>query len=483
MFCDETRLNLKAGKGGDGIVSFRREKYVPRGGPDGGDGGRGADVIFIADENINTLSELHARKKFAAEDGQNGGNSDCHGRNGEDLYLVVPVGTKIFVEQEGSEPELIFDMVKNGMKVCVARGGRGGYGNAHFVSSTRQAPSFAELGEPGEEINVLLEMEMVADVGLVGYPSAGKSTLISVISAAKPKIGDYPFTTLIPNLGVCRMSDFGGDQTQDFVAADVPGLIAGAHEGKGLGDQFLKHIKRTAVLCHVVDLTRSDFIEGFAVINNELQQFDPELLERPQLVLFNKIDALSADDLTTAKQLFVEAYPFVKIEDIIAVSAVARIGLKELVFRLSALVIENRERHKTLVNPHVHDALEVAETTDLFDFSEVAKAKAESTDEDADLHLKIYRPTATDPQSISVQELKPKKYLNEYTNQFELRRRFQITGQRFEQIVVMTNIYNDEAIARVFDVIKKKGLDRTLNRLGIKSGDRIVIGEKELEWL
>jgi GTP-binding protein len=291
MFVDEVDIHVVAGDGGRGCLSFRREKFVPRGGPDGGDGGAGGSVYIVATPTKNTLVDFRYHPEFKAARGQHGQGSNRTGHTGQDLEIVVPVGTVVFEKDvSGQTLGLLADLLEEGQRVRVAKGGRGGRGNARFVSSTNRAPRRTEPGEPGEERLLRLQLKLIADVGLVGFPNAGKSTLISRISAARPKIADYPFTTLIPNLGVVRLS---GDRS--FVVADVPGLIAGAHDGHGLGDRFLRHIERTRVLVHVVDVSGAsgrDPVEDFDVIERELRLFDPAVAAKPQIVAANKIDAL-----------------------------------------------------------------------------------------------------------------------------------------------------------------------------------------------
>lgn len=277
---------MKAGDGGDGVTAFRREKFVPRGGPSGGDGGKGGDVWLEADESLNTLLHFRYNPEHKAERGRNGEGSNKHGRNGADVVVKVPVGTQVF---DAETDELLFDFTRHGQRFLAARGGRGGFGNAHFATSTRQAPRFHTRGQPGEEKTLRLELKLLADVGLVGFPNAGKSTLISVISAAKPKIADYPFTTLEPYLGVVNLGDF-----RTFVVADIPGLIEGASKGAGLGDRFLRHIERTKILLHLVDLSSErDPIKDYEVINRELANYSQDLVQKPQIVVATKIDAIS----------------------------------------------------------------------------------------------------------------------------------------------------------------------------------------------
>ena len=292
MFVDEVDIRVAAGHGGSGALSFRREKFVPRGGPDGGNGGKGGSVYLVADPHRNTLVHFRFNPEFAARRGGQGEGSLRSGKDGEDLEISVPVGTLVFERdpQDLSAERLVADLTVVGQRLLVARGGRGGLGNAHFATATNRAPRKHQPGEPGEERHLRLQLKLLADVGLVGFPNAGKSTLISRVSAAKPKIADYPFTTLTPHLGVVTMSD-----DRSFVVADVPGLIEGAHEGHGLGHQFLRHIERTKVLVHLVDVSSAsgrDPVDDFETIRNELKLYHPALLDKPQLVVANKIDAL-----------------------------------------------------------------------------------------------------------------------------------------------------------------------------------------------
>jgi GTP-binding protein len=298
MFVDEVDIHVAAGDGGRGCLSFRREKFVPRGGPDGGDGGPGGSVFIVSAPRKNTLVDFRFHPEFTAERGRHGQGANKTGATGHDLAIEVPIGTLVFDSADG-RLELLADLTQDGQRVLVARGGRGGRGNARFVSSTNRAPRRTEPGEAGETRALRLQLKLIADAGLIGFPNAGKSTLISRISAARPKIGDYPFTTLTPNLGVVTLSD---DRT--FVVADVPGLIAGAHAGHGLGDRFLRHIERTKVLVHLVDVSGAsgrDPVEDFETINEELRLFDPAVAAKPQIVAANKIDAL--DDATRAERL------------------------------------------------------------------------------------------------------------------------------------------------------------------------------------
>ena len=296
MFVDEVEIQVRAGAGGRGCLAFRRELRVPRGGPSGGNGGHGGSVFVVASPHTNTLINYRFHPEFDAERGAHGQGSDCTGRDGEDLELAVPIGTLVYEKSEDPAVPamLLADLAHEGDRVLVARGGRGGMGNAHFASSTNRAPRKVQPGEPGDDKRLRLELKLLADVGLVGFPNAGKSTLISRISAARPKIADYPFTTLTPNLGVVRLSN-----DRSFVAADVPGLIEGAHRGLGLGDQFLRHLERTKVLVHLVDIssaTGRDPVDDLNIVRLELQQFQPTLAAKPQIVAANKIDALDDED-------------------------------------------------------------------------------------------------------------------------------------------------------------------------------------------
>src|SRR3989344_1334515 len=295
MFLDEVIITACGGDGGRGSVSWRREKYVPKGGPDGGNGGNGGNVCLVADDNTDTLSAFASQKRFTAEDGKMGGGKKCHGSDGDDLVLKVPHGTLVYEKKEGREiPShmegefvLLADLEKSGDQVTIARGGRGGCGNAYFVNSIRQRPDFAELGEPGEERQYKLELKLIADIGIIGLPNVGKSTLISAISSARPRIADYPFTTIIPNLGVVKVAD------TSYIVCDIPGLIKGASTGKGLGDRFLRHIERCGLLVHLLDCAHSDTLaEDYQTIRKELTTYSPLLAEKKELVVLNKIDLL-----------------------------------------------------------------------------------------------------------------------------------------------------------------------------------------------
>jgi GTP-binding protein len=333
-FIDEVEITVKAGNGGRGCVSFRREKFVPKGGPDGGDGGKGGDLVFVTDSRISSLIDLRYKRRYEAKNGQHGMGSNCYGKKGEDLLIRVPPGTII---KDAATEVVIKDLVIDGEDFILRSGGRGGKGNAHFVSSTHQAPRYAQPGEEGEELLVRLELKLLADVAIIGFPNAGKSTLISHVSAAKPKIADYPFTTLVPNLGVVKFGDFGG-----YVMADIPGLIEGAHTGKGLGIRFLKHIERTRLLIHLLDLspdTARDPLEDFALVNEELRRFNPELADRPMVVALNKVDITEADEKAEELLKFFTG----KGIKVFRVSAVTGAGLKGLIDYVGTELVRLRD--------------------------------------------------------------------------------------------------------------------------------------------
>jgi len=322
MFIDRAKIRVKAGDGGNGVTAFRREKFVPRGGPSGGDGGKGGDVWIESDESLNTLLHLRYNPEHHAERGRHGEGSNRHGRDGADAVVKVPVGTQVFDAASG---ELLHDFTDVSQRFLAAKGGKGGWGNSHFATSTRQAPKFHYSGRPGEDRELQLELKLIADVGLVGFPNAGKSTLISVISAAKPKIADYPFTTLEPNLGVVDLGDF-----RTFVVADVPGLIEGASDGAGLGDRFLRHIERTRLLLHLVDvssLSGRDPVEDYEIINRELAAYNGDLAARPLIVVATKIDALDEPERLEHLKLRAER----DNREFVAISSVTNRGVKELV--------------------------------------------------------------------------------------------------------------------------------------------------------
>lgn len=418
MFFDEAKIYVRSGDGGDGVVTFRREKYVPHGGPSGGDGGRGGDVILTVDPQLNTLSSFKRKAHFRAEDGGRGGSSNKTGRDGADLVLRVPPGT---VVRDAETGEVLADLVHAGQRVVVARGGRGGRGNARFATSRNQAPRMAERGEPGEERWLYLELKLVADVGIVGVPNAGKSTLLSVISNARPKIADYPFTTLEPNLGVVERDH------RTFVAADIPGLVEGAHQGVGLGHAFLRHVQRTRVLIHLLDGLSSDPLADFSQINTELALFDEKLRQRPQLVALNKID------LPQAQEAWEKLRPELKKRgyEAMAISALTHQGVEQLVQRVFELL----------------DSLP----------REVAEPAVE---------VPVYRLEEEVPFTITRDE----------------RGAFHVQGERIERAAAMTYWDYDEAVMRFQRTLEALGITAALEAHGVKPGDTVYIGEYELEW-
>jgi GTPase len=441
MFLDEATIEATGGAGGRGCVSWRREKFVPKGGPDGGNGGKGGDIVIIADENTDTLSNFASQKRFEAEKGRFGSGKNMAGKAAEDLILRVPPGTFIWempsngVEDSPSEPRLIADLAHKGDRIIVARGGRGGYGNSHFVSSTRQHPEFAELGEPGEHKLLKLELKLVADVGIIGYPSVGKSTLISVISAARPKIAAYPFTTLVPNLGVVTVGDRG------YVVSDLPGLIEGASEGKGLGDRFLKHIERCGVLLHVLDISHALGFENeldpeilekdYHAIRKELTAYSPSLSFKKELVILNKTD-LIPDKIDWLKDELKKK----GIEVFMAISAAATQGTQELTQKLLPIVLEERTKREQIA--HEADA----------DVSPMPVLRPQ----DEDRRMGAYRIEDGPDGSLVVR------------------------GKRLEQFTKMTDFGNRGAVERFRDVVERTGLTRALQKQGWQADVQVYIG-------
>jgi len=418
-FADEANIFVKAGDGGNGSASFRREKYIPKGGPDGGNGGDGGSVILQADENMNTLANFLGKKHYKAPKGEMGLGKNMAGQHGEDVILKVPVGTLVY---EGEK--LLADLTENGQTVIAAHGGMGGKGNTGFTTSVRQAPDFAELGEPGEEKELNLELKLIADIAFIGYPSVGKSTLISRISNARPKIADYPFTTLIPNLGVVKVDD------TDFVVADIPGLIEGAHKGKGLGVEFLKHIERCKILVHLLDITRDDLKTDYQKLNEELKLFSKELAKKPQVLVANKVDATIPEIIEETKKIFKKEKP-------LFISAVTGEGIDEFLYRLKDEVKKHRSK-------------------------KIRIPKSETR--------KVFKPHLDIPDS----------------RQFDIQKEgdgFRVTGRRIEQIAVMTDMSKRGAIVRMQDVWKKVGIKKELERMGAQDGDKVYIGERVFEFV
>jgi GTPase len=427
MFCDLAHIEVSGGNGGNGSISFRREKYIPKGGPDGGNGGKGGSIFFRANESINTLIDFHTKKIFHAKNGTNGSGRNRNGKEGDDLVLDVPVGTTLF---DGETGELLHDFLLPEEMYESAMGGRGGYGNAHFKSSTRQSPRFAEQGEPGHFKKYTLEMKLVADLGIIGIPSAGKSTFISKISAVRPKIAEYPFTTLIPNLGVVRLSD-----ARTFVACDIPGLIEGAHEGKGLGDEFLRHISRSKILLHLVDATREDPLQDYKTIRKELEKYSPELGEKTEIVALSKIDVFEevSKDLQKLK------------------NALSKISKKKNIFLLSSLQGKG--------------VSEILET--VWKILEEEKKKISPAPKPSE-HI-IFRP--------HLEKSTHKKW-----ELVEEKQGLRIIGDRIEQIAVMTDFSNPEAVLRLRDILYKLGIEREILRRGVEEGTKIFFGEKSLSF-
>lgn len=429
MLIDRARIWVKAGDGGDGSASFRREKYVPRGGPDGGDGGRGGSVILRAKPNLTSLIAFQYTTRFKAEDGGPGRSQQRYGKTGQDIVVDVPPGTVVWDDESG---EILADLTEPGEEVLVAQGGKGGLGNVHFKSSVRQAPRIAELGEPGVELWLRLELRMIADVGLVGLPNAGKSTLLAAASAAKPKIADYPFTTLEPQLGVVQV---GGSDGQVFVMADIPGLIGGAAQGVGLGLEFLRHVRRTNVLIHVLDasggLEGRDPLKDFAIVNGELDAYEEDLLGKPMLVALNKIDIPEAQVrlpvLTAA--LGDQGYP------VFPISAVTGDGVAPLMQAVAAALREVAEREAEEEKPQ-----------------DRRRYTLENVDE-----------RAWQAHQVS-------------------RHHFAVTGVGIERFTRMTNFENEEAVERFQRVLESSGISDELGRLGIKDGDVVHLANRELTW-
>ena len=449
MFIDKVRIHVKGGNGGAGCMSFRREAHVPKGGPDGGDGGHGGNVVVEADASLSSLIEYRFKHHFKAERGTHGKGSRMHGATGEDLVLKVPMGTVVheYFEESKEVGELIADLTHDGERVTVAEGGMGGRGNIHFVTPTRRAPAFAELGEPSQERWIELEMKLMADAALVGMPSAGKSSLIAKMSAARPKIADYPFTTLVPNLGVARSGDYS------FVVADIPGLIEGAHEGRGLGHEFLRHIERTALIVHVVDLTGDyegrDPLEDYDIINRELALYADELAARPRIVVANKIDVPGAEEVADRLAERVR-------EDSIAAAAgdeFAPSPVDPKLYRISALTGEGVDGLKAAIATKVHELREELRALSEADvqYEHVWEHKREERDK----QFKVV------PLGGGV---------------------FRVEGPQVERMVVQTDWENEEAIAFLQHRLKRLGVEKALEKAGAVDGDEIRIVGRAFEF-
>ncbi len=422
MFADTAELEVVAGKGGDGRLSFRHEKYIARGGPDGGNGGKGGDIIMVADHNANTLSKYRTTRSIKAQPGEQGGANRRNGKNGEDTIIYVPTGTIVY--EDDNE---LADLTVNGTRVVIANGGRGGFGNAHFVSSTRQAPRIAEKGEEGQKRMLRLELKLVADVGLVGLPNAGKSTLLSVVSNARPEIANYPFTTLIPNLGVVQIDD------GDMVMADIPGLIAGASLGKGLGDEFLRHIERTSVLLHLIDVHSDDVVSDYKTITKELTDYNQDLAAKPRIIVLTKTDSIDAKEITKLQKVLQKAAGNIPV---MTMSSIAKQNVQEVLRAIYTIVKKDRD------------------------------ARAEA---------------APKPDDIPVIELETPPDFWEVT--VEEDGSYRVTGARLEGFARRTNWENADGVERLRDIMRKVGVAKELRKLGAKPGDTIKINDNQLEWL
>ncbi|MBC1483486.1 GTPase ObgE [Listeria sp. FSL L7-1485] len=428
MFVDQVKIYVKAGNGGDGMVAFRREKFVPNGGPAGGDGGKGADVVFVVDEGLRTLVDFRFKRIFKAEHGEHGMSKSMHGRGAQDLVVKVPQGT---IVKDIDTGEIIADLVAHGQRAVIAKAGRGGRGNKRFATPANPAPELSENGEPGQERNVQLELKVLADVGLVGFPSVGKSTLLSVVSAARPKIAAYHFTTIVPNLGMVDAGD-----GRSFVMADLPGLIEGASQGVGLGHQFLRHIERTRVIVHVIDMSGSEGrvpFEDYVAINNELEQYNLRLMERPQIIVANKMDMPDAEEnLKEFKTKIAEDIP------VFPISAVTKTGLRELLLAIA-------------------DKLE---TTSEFPLNEILEQEDEDT--------VLYKYVAEEPD-------------------FEITREpdgtFVLSGTKIERLFTMTNFERDASISRFARQLRAMGVDESLRKRGAKDGDIVRLLDYEFEFM
>ncbi|WP_110111477.1 GTPase ObgE [Bacillus sp. CGMCC 1.16541] len=427
MFVDQVKVYVKGGDGGNGMVAFRREKYVPKGGPAGGDGGKGADVIFEVEEGLRTLMDFRYQRHFKANRGEHGMSKSQHGKNAQPMVVKVPPGT---VVKDDATQEIIADLTEHGQRAIIAKGGRGGRGNTRFATPANPAPELSENGEPGQERDVVLELKLLADVGLVGFPSVGKSTLLSVVSAARPKIAEYHFTTLSPNLGMVETED-----NRSFVMADLPGLIEGAHEGVGLGHQFLRHIERTRVIVHVVDMSGMegrDPYEDYKTINEELRQYNLRLTERPQVVVANKMDMPDAEENLKA---FKEQLP--EGVQVFPISAVTRQGLRDLLFTVANLV----------------------DATPEFPMHE---------EEDLSTHRVLY---------------KHEKEVDEFLITRESDGAFVVSGEKVEKLFKMTDFSRDESVRRFSRQLRNMGIDEALRKRGASDGDIVKLLEYEFEFI
>lgn len=421
-FIDKVMVTAVAGAGGNGKLSFRHEKFISKGGPDGGDGGHGGNIVLTASRNQNTLAAFRYQKELKADDGQSGGKSKMHGRNGKDLLVAVPVGT-IATNQDGL---VVADLVEDGQQAIIAKGGQGGFGNAHFISSRRQAPNFAEKGEPGEEFELQLELKMIADVGLVGLPNAGKSTLLSKLSNARPEIADYPFTTLKPNLGVVDI-----DNDTSVLFADIPGLIEGAAEGKGLGHDFLRHVERTAVILHLIDAYTEDVASAYTTIREELKAYKSDLAERPEIIALTKVEGLDEEIVEDLANQLKKVAP--KDSQIFAISSQSGFGLRPMLFSIKDAVAVERAKE---IDKIEEEGLPVLTLTDVSD--------AYNITQDGDV--------------------------------------FVVSGERIEKFARRTDFASEEGLQRLRDIMRRSGIMHELNRQGIEAGQTIRIGKQEFNY-
>jgi GTPase len=428
MFVDQTKIYVKGGDGGNGMVAFRREKYVPMGGPAGGDGGKGANVVFEVNEGLRTLMDFRYQRHWKAPRGEHGMSKNQHGKNAKDMIVKVPPGT---VVMDAETKEVIADLVENGQRAIIAKGGRGGRGNSRFATPSNPAPELAENGEPGQERDVILELKLLADVGLVGFPSVGKSTLLSVVSSAKPKIAEYHFTTIVPNLGMVETED-----NRSFVMADLPGLIEGASEGVGLGHQFLRHIERTRVIVHVIDMAAiegRDPYEDYLTINKELEEYNLRLTERPQIIVANKMDMPEAEEnLKNFKERLEEDFP------IFSISALSRKGLRELLYAIADKIEETPEF------PLDHE------------------------EEETGVNRVLYKHEA-DPEAFYITR--------------EPDGSFVIQGEKVEKLFKMTNFQTEESVRRFARQLRGLGVDEALRAKGAKDGDTVKLLDFEFEFV
>lgn len=428
MFVDQVKIYIKGGDGGNGMVAFRREKYVPKGGPAGGDGGSGADVVFEVEEGLRTLMDFRYQRHFKAPRGEHGMSKNQHGKNAKDMIVKVPPGT---VVTDAETKEVIADLIEHGQRAVIAKGGRGGRGNSRFATPANPAPELSEHGEPGQEREVVLELKLLADVGLVGFPSVGKSTLLSVVSAAKPKIAEYHFTTIVPNLGMVETDD-----NRSFVMADLPGLIEGAHSGVGLGHQFLRHIERTRVIVHVIDMAAMegrDPYDDYVTINNELKEYNLRLTERPQIIVANKMDMPdSEENLEKFKEKLQEDIP------IFPISAVTNKGLSDLLYAI-ADTIENTPEF-----PLIEEEMEVG------------------------VHRVLYKHEADKKEFVITRDPDGS---------------FVVSGDAVERLFKMTDFSRDESVRRFARQLRGMGVDDALREKGISDGDIVKLLDYEFEFL